>query len=485
MKSVKKNLVYNILYQILVILLPLVTAPYISRTLGPRGTGIYSYTYSVVYYFQLFAMLGISNHGNRCIAAVRDDKEETSKVFYQIYTIQKVTFTIAIVLYLLYIFFFNNENTVIAIIQVLFLVSGLLDISWFFFGIEEFKLTVTRNALIKILTTLCVFVFVKTEGDVWKYTLIIAAGTFLSQFYLWLYLGKYVKKVKIYIKDIRKHILPVLSLFIPVVAYSIYKVMDKIMLGNMSTYEQVGFYQNAEKIINIPMGIITALGTVMLPRMSNLISHGENEQARNYISISFKIVTLIGAPIAFGLIAVADIFTPVFFGSGYDPCINLIRLLSITVFSMAWANVIRTQYLIPLHRDKVYILSTFCGAVVNFIVNLLMIPRLNSLGAAIGTVLAEFCVLVVQVIMIHREIPVVRYCIKQIPYLILGTIMYIIVSVLSGILADTLLSLIFLIAVGGVVYCVLLIIYSYIARDEVFSFIDGCIRRFVKNRKRR
>ncbi len=480
MKSIKMNFAYNVIYQMLLIILPLITSPYISRTLGATGIGIYSYTYSVVYYFQLFAMLGISNHGNRSIAAVRDNRLKTSQTFWQIYTIQKITFVIATCIYLAYIIFFDNDNVLIALIQTLYLASGLLDISWLFFGLEEFKLTVSRNTIIKIVTTLMTFIFVRNERDTWKYTLILAAGTCFSQIYLWAYIKKITDKVKVSFQDLKKHIAPILTLFVPVIAYSIYKVMSKIMIGNMSTYEQVGFYQNAEKIINIPTGVITALGTVMLPRMTNLIAQGDNEKAKNYIGVSFKVVTIISAAISFGLIAIAEVFTPIFFGDGYEECIILIRLLSITVFFMAWANVIRTQYLIPQHEDKTYIISTFVGAIVNLIINFLLIPKYDSVGAAIGTVFAEFSVFLIQFIMVRKELPVISYMIRQLPYLIFGGVMCIAVLALSFIMTESIITIAILVLVGALIYCTLVCVYSSFIKDEVYLFIKNIFLKISK-----
>ena len=477
MKSIKLNFAYNILYQILVILLPLITAPYISRVLGATGVGIYAYTYSVVYYFQLIAMLGIGNHGNRSIAAVRDSKEEVSRVFCEIYSIQITTFTLAIIVYLVYVICIKTDYTQIALIQLLYLISGLLDISWFFFGLEEFKLTVMRNAAIKLVSTISIFLFVKGSSDLWKYVLILAGGTMFSQVYLWFYLPKYIERIPVNIVGLKRHFRPVLVLFVPVIAYSIYKVMDKIMLGDMCSYAQVGYYQNAEKIINLPMGIITALGTVMLPRMSNLISNGQNEKANEYINLSFKVVTIIGAPIAFGLIAVSDMFTPIFYGEGFEPCSSLIRLLSVTVFFMAWANVIRTQYLIPKHRDKVYVLSTAIGAVVNLLINFLLIPRYYANGAAIGTIMAEFSVMLVQIILIKKEIPVFGYIVRQSGYLLIAAVMCIVVWITSARMDASVISLMKMVVLGGVIYGVGVILYAILMKDEVYTMIISRINK--------
>ena len=293
MSNVKKNFIYNIMYQILVMILPLITAPYIARVLGTEGVGIYSYTYSVAYYFVLFAMLGLNNYGNRQVAKVRDDKDKLSKTFISIYCMQLITSAIMILCYIIYLMFFIKENLNIAIIQIIYLISTAFDINWFFFGLEKFKLTVTRNTIIKILTVICVFIFVKTRDDLYKYTLIMSIGTLISQLMIWPFVKKSVKFVKISIKDIFKHIKPCLILFIPVIAVSLYKIMDKVMIGNMSTMEQVGLYENSEKIVNILTALITALGTVMLPKISNLLANGEKEKSKQYIekSMEFTIIS--------------------------------------------------------------------------------------------------------------------------------------------------------------------------------------------------
>ena len=204
MESVKKNFIYNVVYQILLVILPLITAPYIARTLGATAVGIYSYTNSIAYYFILFAMLGISNYGNISIASVRDNKEKLNKTFSTIYQLQFILFILAIVIYCIYSIFFVSENNLIFILQIFYVASGLLDISWLFFGLEQFKLTVFRNVVIKVITLVAMFLFVKNPDDLWIYTLIMSVGTFISQAYLWLYVRKFVKFTRVSFKNIRK-----------------------------------------------------------------------------------------------------------------------------------------------------------------------------------------------------------------------------------------------------------------------------------------
>lgn len=481
MKSLQKNFLYNVLYQILLVILPLVTAPYISRTLGATAVGVYSYTYSVAYYFLLIAMLGIGNHGNRSVAAVRDDREKLNKTFSSIYSLQVMTFSIAILAYSFYLVLFVKNNRLIVLLQLIYVTSGLFDIGWLFFGLEQFKLTVARNTLIKISTVVLMFVFVHKPSDLWKYTLIMSAGTLFSQAYLWLYVKKYVSFKKCSVKEIASNIKPVLILFIPVLAYSIYKVMDKIMLGNMSSYDQVGFYNNAEKIINIPMGIITALGTVMLPRMSNIVANGDKKRVDDYIRISAKLVTLLSSAIAFGLMGVSSVLAPVFFGDEFIACGEIIRLLSVTVFFIAWANVIRTQYLIPNKRDSIYLTSTMVGAILNLIINWMLIPKYQANGAAFGTIVAEFSVMLVQMVAVKNELPMRKYIMLYSPILIIGLTMAVLVDRIGIKLGVSISTLAIQILAGGFFFCIATIAYLRISNDEMWRLGVDSIKKRKKS----
>lgn len=481
MKSLQKNFLYNVLYQILLVILPLITAPYISRTLGATAVGVYSYTYSVAYYFLLIAMLGIGNHGNRSIAAVGDDRKKLNKTFSSIYSLQVITFSIAILAYAIYLVLFVKDNRLIVLLQLIYVTSGLFDIGWLFFGLEQFKLTVARNTLIKISTVVLMFVFVHKPSDLWKYTLIMSAGTLFSQAYLWLYVKKYVSFEKCSVKEITSNIKPVLILFIPVLAFSIYKVMDKIMLGNMSSYDQVGFYNNAEKIINIPMGIITALGTVMLPRMSNIVANGDKKRVDDYIRISAKLVTLLSSAIAFGLMGVSSVLAPVFFGDEFIACGEIIRLLSVTVFFIAWANVIRTQYLIPNKRDSIYLTSTMVGAILNLIINWMLIPKYQANGAAFGTIVAEFSVMLVQMVAVKNELPMRKYIMSYSPILIIGLTMAVLVDRIGIKLGVSVSTLAIQILAGGFFFCIATIAYLRISNDEMWRLGLDSIKKRKKS----
>ena len=431
MNQIKKNFIYNVFYQILSLIIPIVTVPYVSRVLGSSGVGIFSYTLSIVNYFMLVALLGINNYGVRTVAKVRDNKEKLSKTFLGIYSIQLFMSLIMILLYIIYIYFFDNSYRLIASIELIYLLSCVFDINWFFFGLEEFKLTVTRNTLLKIFTLLGIFIFVKSSNDLWLYTLIFSLSTLITQFILIPYLFRRIKFIKISFDDIKVHIKPIIVLFVPVVAVSLYKIMDKIMLGNLSVINEVGFYEQAEKIVSIPLGIITALGTVMMPRISNLVALKNDIAIKNYMYKSIKFMMFLAFPIAFGLISISHDFVPLFLGDDFVKSSILLCYLATTIIFISFANVIRTQYLIPKEKDKIYIVSVFGGALINLITNYLLIPRIDSIGACIGTILAEFFVMIYQVIMVRKEIPIKKYLYSIKGYFINAIIMFIILMLVN------------------------------------------------------
>ena len=459
MNNPKKNFIYNITYQRLILIIPIITAPYLSRVIGSTGIGTYSYTYSIINYFMLLTMLGVNNYGNRTIAKVRDNKNELSKAFCSMYVMQLVMGILMLILYLAYVFLFEKKYTDISLIQSLFLISAMLDINWCFFGLEEFKKNITRSTFVKICTVILIFLLVKTNSDIWKYALIMSSMTCLSQLILWFYIFKRINIVKIKFKDVLQHIKPNIVLFIPVLAVSLYKIMDKIMLGSLTTVSEVGFYENAEKIVNIPIAIITALGTVMLPRMSNLIAKGEKKQAKEYILKSVYFVMFLSYPMCAGLIGVGYNFATFFFGLEFQKTGILIMLLAITLPFISFANVLRTQYLIPKEMDKVYIKSVFLGAVVNLIMNLVFIPMYDSIGACIGTITAEFAVMFYQAIAIMKELPIKEYVLKTVQYFLKALVMFIIIYPLNYIEMNSLFRLITQVGLGCLIYGLLNIKY--------------------------
>lgn len=446
------NYIYNLLYQILMLILPLITAPYVSRVLGPDGIGVYSYTYSVAAYFALFALLGLNNYGNRSIAICRDDPERLSQTFWSLYRMQLTCSVVVIVAYVGYVALFVTENRTVAFLQTLYLLSVALDIGWCFFGLEQFKVTLARSAVVRLLTVGCVFLFVRSADDVPVYALVMLVGTVVSQAALWLYLPRFIRFRKTRWRDMLPHIRPNLVLFIPAVAISVYKFMDKIMLGGMSSDAQVGYYQNTENIMALAVSLTNALGTVMLPKVSNLTAKGESDQVRHYVYLSLKAMTVLSMGLVFGIMGVADTFMPLFFGEEFAICGQLAFYIAPSILFIAWANIIRTQYLIPRQQDREYTASVLTGAAVNFVANLLLIPRLQALGAVLGTLLAEFSVMLLQVVLVRRELPVGKTLLKNLIYALPGLAMLLLIRVLRRLPLAGFSLLAVQVALGGLVF---------------------------------
>ena len=479
MTQTKKNFLYNILYQILTLVLPLITVPYVSRTLGAENIGIYSYTYSIVYYFMLIAMLGINNYGNRTIAQCRDNKEKRSRNFLGIYAIQIILSIIMSVFYIIYIIFFQNKYKLISTIQIIYLISNAFDINWFFFGLERCKITVTRNIIIKILSLVCILLFVKDKNDLIIYTLILSCNSLISQLLLFPFLKREIKWIKLRWNDIFKHIKPCIILFVPVIAISIYKVMDKIMIEKLANVKEVGYYEQAEKIIGIPLGIITALGTVMLPKISNLLQKNEIKIIREYIKKSVSFMFFLAFPLCMGIIAVSRNAVIVLLGEEFIKSIYILRLLSVTIIFISFANILRTQYLIPREEDKIYIKSVFIGAITNLIMNFAFIPLYGGTGACIGTIVAEFAVMLYQAITIRKKLPIREYIINGVPFFIKSIIMLSIIYPINYINMSRILKLIFQVGLGCLTY--VLLNYKYILSIVDLNIIKNKLK---KNDKR-
>ena len=455
MNSVKENFIFNLAYQILTLITPLITTPYLSRVLGAERTGVYSYSYSIAYYFVIFAMLGLNNYGNREIAKARDNTTDRSKTFWSIYCIQLFTATVAVMGYCIYAALV--DSSVITWIMLLFVISAVFDINWFFWGMEEFKLTVIRNTIIKIATVICILMFVNSQNDLLVYAMIMVCGILISQIALWPYLRTRIVFYRPTIKDIIKHFKPNLILFIPVVAVSLYKVMDKIMLGSLASYVEVGYYDYSERVIAIPICVVNALGAVMLPRMANLVAKNEVEVEEKTIHKSLIFGTAMACAMSMGLMAIADTFVPFFYGAGFSKCVVLFYILLPSCVFLAVANVIRTQYLIPHSMDKQYTASLVLGAIINLSVNALFIPHYQSIGAAIGTLIAEGSVCAVQFNSVKHFLPLKKYLV-DIAYIITsGTVMFFVVYNIPAV-GTTIVSLIIKIIIGVIIYFALMIL---------------------------
>ena len=390
MPSIRRNFVYKLLYEILALAAPLITAPYVSRVLGAEGVGIYSYSQSCIAYFTMFAVLGTNIYGMREIARCRDDKTVYSKKFWEIEILTVITSTVCVILWVgITIQSTEYKPYFLALVPTLF--ASMFDISWFYTGQEAVGYTVFWNAICKIAGVVLIFSFIKSEDDVVAYIMLNSLILMFGNLSMWIFLPKFLVRVSVKSLRIWHHFKETLIYFIPTIATSIYTVLDKTLIGLITNDAyQNGFYEQATKIINIAKtASFVALNSVMGARLAYLFAENKIEEAKSKIKTAMNMILLLTIGSMFGVVAIASDFVPVFFGEGYEPVIDLLYLMAPLIVIIGISNCIGTQYYTPIGKTKIASLYMIAGSVVNLILNILFIPVLGAKGAVIGSIGAE------------------------------------------------------------------------------------------------
>ena len=421
--STRKNAAYNIAYRLFSVLLPLVTAPYLSRTVGTYGVGLYSKAWSISYIFCLVGMLGLNDYGVRTIAQVRDDREDLDRTFSAIWQMQLLVAGVTLVFWLGYVFLVAGEEKILSLHLTMMSVSCLCSFDWCLMGLDTFKPIALRNTFVKTAAAVCVFIFVRKPDDLWIYGFVWSLATLLGNLSCALTLKGKVHYRPVPMRESMKHMAPCAVLFISVMAVNIYRTMDKVMVSMIAGVDQNGLYENAEKIIYCLSGFILAIGTVMMPKIANLQKKGETAKIARNIDRSMDLVICMVSAMAFGVAAVGDRFAPLFYGEEFRYSGTLMAPLGFTLIMIGFANVIRTQVVLPQKRDSIFVRSVCCGAAVNLAANALLIPSMKSMGAVVGTLMAELTVPVVQYILLRKELPYRTYISYVGIYAVIGGIM--------------------------------------------------------------
>ena len=452
--KVIKNYLYNAGYQILNMIIPLITVPYISRVLGAHDVGINEYTNSWVTFFFLMGQMGITLYGNREVAYHRDDLYKRSQTFWGVEALQLLTVSGAFILYLVAVFLFSTTFKEFFLLQAIWIIATGVDISWYFMGLEEFRITVVRNTLVKIASLILIFTVVKTSNDLGKYILILGASQLVGNLTLWPYLRGNIIWVSVKKWHPFKHFYPSLLLFIPTITTQVYLVLNRLMLGRMSTQADLGNFGQADKIVKFVLAVVTATGTVMLPHVANKFAKGDIKGVRNSLYSSFNFVSAISIPMMFGLMAIAKKFGPWFLGNGFVLSGSVMFVEAPIIVFIAWSNVTGTQYLMPINRVKDYTTSVTIGAVSNVVFNFLLIGRWGANGAALATVGSELLVTLAQLMMIRKTISRKKLFKEQWKYIISGGVMFIIVNRICESINMTIGNLILEVVTGIVIYFV-------------------------------
>ena len=471
--KVIKNYLYNVVYQILVLLVPLITVPYISRVLGPELVGINSYTNSWMTFFMLVGQMGIALYGNREVAYHRENPIERSKIFWGIELLQVITITCALIAYLGAVLLFSTTFKEYFLLQSFWIIAAGVDVSWYFMGVENFQRIVFRNMLVKLASVALIFLVVKGNNDLGKYIALLGLSNLVGNLTLWPYLKDEIKWVPISTWHPFRHFYPALLLFVPTITTQVYLVVNRLMLGRMSTQSQLGQFQYTDQIIKVILAVVTASGQVMLPHIANKFSKGDVKGIRDSLYNSFDFITAIAIPMMFGIMAIAKQFAPWFLGKQFNDAGILMMIEAPVILFIGWSNVTGTQYLMPINRTKEYTVSVTVGAVINVIANLFLIALWGARGATLATDISEFAVAAVQLVYIRQTISRRKIFGQMWKYLLSGGIMFIITYRLAMIMNMTIPNLAIEVIIGAVIYIIGIFILRAPVINQAIALINS------------
>lgn len=401
-KKVSKNYIYNLLYQMTVVLVPILTTPYISRALHSQGVGIYSYTNAIATGFSLFAALGIKNYGQREIAYCQEDCHKRSVIFWELVLLRGIISFAVIAVYLLFCFWYK-EYTINLLQQTFIIVAVIFDLSWFFQGIEEFKIVAMRNIVVKVVMVILIFTVVNDESDLGIYILINSVTMLVSNLIFWSQIRKHVIMILWKELHIMRHIRGTLEFFVPLIAVQIYSQLDKIMLGALvNSPDENGYYEQSRKIINVANSILISLNTVLLPRISNLYINNDKNKILKIYKEATNVLFFLMIPMMVGMIVISDNLVIWFLGVEFTEVAFLLKISTPLLLFMGLGNFVGTQYLIPTGKQNIMTLVYIVAALVNIVLNFLLIPKFYAVGALVASCIAESISCFSQVLLLKK-----------------------------------------------------------------------------------
>ena len=473
-KSLKLNYIYNVSYQVLSLITPLITTPYVSRVLGADGIGDYSFTASVVTYFSMVAVLGTLTYGNREISYLQDDRTARSKLFWEIELLSFLITGICTAAYLIFLLFCDRSRFSLYAIQTISIVCVAFDIAWLLQGMEEFGKVMFRNMLFKVINIVFIFSAVRDKDDLFLYVAGMVLLALASNLSIWFYLPQYIDRPVWKELHPMRHLKPTLALFIPSVAMSIYTVFDKTMIGLFANNFENGYYEQALKISKTALTLVTALGAVMIPRMGYYFNQKNMDKVKELTYQSYNFVWFLGVPLSFGLIGISQNLVPWFYGKGYDKITMLLPILGLLIIIIGLSNVTGIQYFVTTKRERLLTATVIIGAIVNFVCNLILIPKLYSIGASIASVAAEAVITLTQLYLIRNELSFTRIMAQSVKYLLAGACMLLVLFLENHYLSASVLHSCIMIFSGAIVYFIAL----FILKDQFFfSYVKQVLQK--------
>lgn len=438
------------------------------------------YVTSVSTVFIYIGLLGLDKYANREIAYNRGNKAKLNETFSQLLILRIIMLIITVAIYI--IFSVNSEYSTFLLIETIYVIAYLLDISWLYNGLEEFKITVLRSIIIKLINIICIIIFIKKPNDLWKYILINGSVLLLGNLSLYYHINKYVNFKNTKINNVFKHIPMTLQIFIPQLAIQLYLQLGKIMIKYITNNTvEIAYYDQADKIVKLPLALITALSTVMLPRLANEIKQNNKLKVKEYINKSLTFSFFLGIPIMIGIMGISDNLVLWLLGDEYIPVAKTIKILAPIILALCTTNVLGDQYLIASNKTKALTTSYIVGVTVNFLCNIFLIKRFSYIGAAISMVITEICIVTIQAINTKKMLEVKTFLIELGNFSFSGITMIIPINLISMLNTNSILITLLQILTGATLYFGVLILL----KDNFFKYIIKSARGLIKKEKRK
>lgn len=389
-KSIKKNILINMMRIILQFIFPLISFPYASRILTPDGIGKVNFTNSIVSYFLLFAMFGVTNYGIRVAAQKRDNKYELSKFVYELLLINLISTIISYVIFFVCIFNIEELDSykLLLVINSFSIIVNVIGIEWLYIAEENYLYITIRSFIFQTLSIIFMFCFVRTKSDYIIYALIVIFGSAGSNFFNFFHAKKYLCRVRIKDLNIFPHIKPLFIFFLNTITCNIYLMIDTTMLGFMKGDVDVGLYTAAVKISRLVVNLVQGIGIVVVPRLSYYYST-DKEKFSILLKKSFHVISLLAFPCCIGLFCLSKDILILFSGSKYLEAYRAMRVLTLLIPIIGFSNIYGNQILVVIGKEKKCLYVSICAALTNLIFNFILIPTLSYEGAAIASVISE------------------------------------------------------------------------------------------------
>lgn len=457
--SVQKNTVYNTIKTISSIIYPLITFPYVSRVLGAENVGKVNFSSSYVSYFSLITTLGITSYAIRECSLVKNDKEELEKTSSQIYSINVCMATIAYIVLVLSIILvpkLSGYRTLI-LIQSLGIIFTVIGTDWLNTAMEDFRFIAIRTASFQILALAFMFIFVRSREHYHAYAItaiIASSGAYIANVF---YRNKYCMVRFTTHMEWRKHIRPIVTMVMMILAQHILSNLDITMLGVIKDDTAVGLYTTAAYLINFITLLASAITAVVMPQMSKAFDDGDSDSIGRLFRYTVSFTLVVGLPCFAGLCMMPEEIVTLIGGAEYIPSAGAVRILSFSMLFWLVGNIFGNVILISAKREKQFMRACMAGMILNAITNFFLIPPLGIYGAAITTAVANIVIMVISMIGTPKEIRL-HNASKIFIGPMAGTIFVFGICIVSkALIENAIVRLIIAMAISGVVYLVTLI----------------------------